>query len=144
MKFTHLFLVVVMAFGVALPSISLSQGTTPNGPPANPPTTPNGPAATPPVTPNGGGGGSRALDNPLQVDSLEDLLVAILRIVIVLATPIVVLFIILAGFKYVTARGDAAKTKEATLALTYAVIGGILIIGAVAIAEIIGNIVEAF
>ncbi len=55
-----------------------------------------------------------------------------------------VIFIILAGFKYVTARGNATQVQEATRALTYAIIGGVLIIGAVAIAEIIKNLVTAF
>jgi hypothetical protein len=125
--------------------VVLAQDTTPTGQPANPPTTPTGQTTNPPTTPRGNNtASSTALTNPLRVDSLEALLQAILQIVIVLATPIVVLFIILAGFKYVTARGDVAKTKEATLALTYAIIGGILIIGAVAISQIIGNLVAAF
>jgi hypothetical protein len=84
------------------------------------------------------------LVNPVRVDSIQELLQTILEIVIILATPIVVLFIIYAGFKYVTARGNATQIQEATQALTYAVIGGVLIIGAVAIAEIIKNLVNSF
>jgi Type IV secretion system pilin len=84
------------------------------------------------------------LVNPIKVDSIQELLQTILEIVIILATPIVVLFIIYAGFKYVTARGNASQIQEATQALTYAVIGGVLIIGAVAIAEIIKNLVTSF
>ncbi len=82
--------------------------------------------------------------NPLKINSLEDLLVAILNILIVLAAPIVVFFIIYAGFLYVTARGNAAQVEQATRALTYAIIGGVLIIGAVAIAEIVKNLVGSF
>ncbi len=92
----------------------------------------------------GGGDLTYSLKNPLAFDSIEDFIVAILNVVIVIATPIVVLFIILAGFKYVTARGNPTKIQEATQALTYAIIGGVLIIGAVAIAEIIKNLVTAF
>ncbi len=84
------------------------------------------------------------LINPLKFDNLEDLLGAILTIVVVLATPIVVFFIIYAGYLYVTARGNAAQTEQATRALTYAIIGGVLIIGAVAIAQIVKNLVTAF
>ncbi len=87
---------------------------------------------------------SYSLKNPLAFDSIQDFIVAILNVIIVIATPIVVIFIIFAGFKYVTAAGDAGKVKEATQALTYSVIGGVLIIGAVAIAEIIKNLVTAF
>ncbi|MEN9920700.1 MAG: hypothetical protein RL538_593 [Candidatus Parcubacteria bacterium] len=98
------------------------------------------------VQENEGGGGniSYALKNPLAFDSIEDFVVAILNVVIVIATPIVVLFIIFAGFKYVTARGNPGQIQEATQALTYAIIGGVLIIGAVAISKIIGNLVTAF
>lgn len=63
---------------------------------------------------------------------------------ITLAIPIVVLFIIFAGFKYVTAQGNSQQIKEANRALTYAIIGAILIIGAVALTEIIKNLVDAF
>lgn len=84
------------------------------------------------------------LVNPLRVDSLEGLLVAILNILIVLAVPIIVFFIIYAGFLYVTARGNAQQVEQATRALTYAVIGGVLILGAVAIAEIVQNLVGSF
>jgi hypothetical protein len=93
---------------------------------------------------NGGISGNYSLENPIKVDSIQDLLTIILKIVIILATPIVVLFIILAGFKYVTARGNANQIEDATKALTNAIIGGVLIIGAVAISEIIKNLVNSF
>ena len=100
-----------------------------------------------PVTPPAGGGGtslSYSLNNPLAFDSIQDFIVAVLNIFIIIATPIVVIFIILAGFKYVTARGNPADIQQATRALTYAIIGGVLIIGAVAIAEIIRGLVTSF
>lgn len=84
------------------------------------------------------------IKNHLAVNSIEELLVAILNILIVLATPLIVLYIIYAGFLYVTARGNAEQTKQATNALTYAIIGGVLIIGAVALSTIIANIVGSF
>lgn len=90
---------------------------------------------------------SERLANPLAgsgITSVNGLLVAILNIVIVLAMPIIVFFIILAGFKYVTARGNATQTEEATRALTYAIIGGVLVLGAVAISAIIGDVVTQF
>lgn len=85
-----------------------------------------------------------ALENPLKVSSLEDLLVALLNIVVVLATPIIIFFIIYSGFMYVTAQGEPAKLTIAKNALMYAIIGGVIIIGAVAISQIIGNLVGAF
>ena len=87
---------------------------------------------------------SISITNPLRVGSLNDLLLAILNIIIVLAIPVVVFFIIYAGFLYVTARGNASQVEQATRALTYAIIGGVLIVGAVAIAEIVRNLVGSF
>ncbi len=60
-----------------------------------------------------------------------------------LATPIIVIFIIYGGFLYVTARGNTEQISQATKTLTYAIIGGILIIGAVAISQIVGDTVSA-
>jgi len=91
-----------------------------------------------------GSGISYCLESYLPFDSAEQLIVAILRIFITIATPIIVLFIIYAGFKYVTAQGNAQQVQEATRALTYAIIGAVLIIGAVAISEIIASTVGAF
>lgn len=84
------------------------------------------------------------LVNPLKMKTAEDLLTTILEIVVILATPFIVFFIIYAGFLYVTARGNAEQITQANRALTYAIIGGVIIIGSVAIATIVKNIVSAF
>jgi hypothetical protein len=89
-------------------------------------------------------GQSIQLRNPLAVTSIEELLVAILNILIIIAIPLIVFYIIYAGFLYVTARGNAQQVEQATRALTYAIIGGVLIIGAVAISEIVKNLVGSF
>lgn len=123
-----------------------AQGTpTPApGTPGTPTPAPGNPG-TPTPAPGGPQSGSDALINPLSgVTSVNDLLVAILNVLIIIATPIIVIFIILAGFKYVTARGNPSKIEEAHKALTYAIIGGVLIIGAVALSTIVSNLVNAF
>lgn len=76
--------------------------------------------------------------------TFEGLLVAILNAFIVIAIPIIVLFIIYSGFLYVTAKGNAEQLQQATRSLTYSIIGAVIIIGAVAIAEVIKNVVDAF
>lgn len=78
------------------------------------------------------------------MDSLNDFLIAILDLIMVLMIPVIVFFIIFAGFKYVTARGNPATIGEATRALTYAVIGGVIILGAVAISQMIKSTVDQF
>lgn len=86
------------------------------------------------------------LKSPLDpsITTVEGLLVAILNIFIVIVTPIIVLFIIYAGFLYVTARGNAQQVEQATRALTYAIIGGVIVLGAVAISQILANVVDSF
>lgn len=84
------------------------------------------------------------LDNPLLFPKITDLLVAVLNVAIIIAIPIVVLFLIYAGFLYVTARGNAEKIQVASRALTYGIIGGVIIIGSVAITTIIKNVATAF
>ncbi len=88
--------------------------------------------------------GATQIISPIKVTSIAGLLEAILNIVIVLATPFIVFFIIYAGFLYVTARGNAEQVKQASNALLYAVIGGVIIIGSVAIATIVKNLVGSF
>jgi hypothetical protein len=90
------------------------------------------------------GGLSYSLNNPLQFNSLEALIVGILNVLLVIAVPIIVFFIIFAGFSYVTAQGNPEKIKQASRSLTYAIIGGVLILGSVAIAEILKSVVESF
>ena len=84
------------------------------------------------------------LANPLKVKTIGDLLVAIINIVMILMVPVIVFFIIYSGFKYVVARGNASQVEEASQSLFYAILGGVLILGAFAIANIIQSIVTAF
>lgn len=87
------------------------------------------------------------LNDPLKnsgIVSIEGLVKTLLNVLIVIAAPIVVIFIILSGFKYVTAQGDPGKLEEAKRALVYAIIGGVIIVGATAIFEIIVNTINAF
>jgi len=84
------------------------------------------------------------LINPLKINSLEGLLIAILNIVMVLMIPVIVFFIIYAGFLYVTARGNVTQVQDATRALTYAIIGGVLVLASVGISVIIKSTVDEF
>lgn len=89
-------------------------------------------------------GESVTLRNPLVTDSIQEFLLAVLRIFMIVAIPIVIFFIILAGFKFVTAQGNAEELQTAKRALLYALIGGLIILGALAIVGIITNLVGVF
>jgi|GEM_PF-1386313 len=84
------------------------------------------------------------LNNPLQFGNFEDLIVGVLNVLLIIAVPIIIFFIIFAGFSYVTAQGNPEKISQASRSLTYAIIGGVLILGAVAISEIIKSVVCEF
>lgn len=86
----------------------------------------------------------REFKNPLAFPSITELMQALLNMVIVISIPFVMLFIIYAGFKYVTAQGNPEKLQEANRALLYGIIGGVIIVGAVAILQIVENTVNAF
>lgn len=90
-----------------------------------------------------GSGNSSACDpkeqlcNPLKVQTIEGFLSAILQVLVVFATPIVVFYIMYAGYLFVTARGDTSKIEDARRALLWAVVGGVIILGASVIATVI-------
>ncbi len=83
------------------------------------------------------------LKNPLDksISSIPAFFQAVIDILLVFAIPFVVFFIIWAGFLYVTARGNPDKIKQAHNALLYALIGGLLILGANVLLDIITNTV---
>ena len=89
------------------------------------------------------GGSNISLVNPLGNVTIEQFFLKIIDIVLVFAIPIIVIFIMLAGFKYVTANGNTEKIQSATTALTWAVIGGVLILGAKAILTLIQGTITA-
>lgn len=91
------------------------------------------------------GTGNVTLNNPLgQGTTLTGFIQEILDVILIFAVPLIVFFIILAGFNYVMARGNPGKVQEASKALLYAVIGGVIILGAYVILEVISGTIDAF
>ncbi len=88
----------------------------------------------------GQGGG---LSNPLKAQTITEFLVNILDILLTLALPVIVFFIIYGGFKLVTAQGEPGKITDARKAITWAVIGGVVVLASKLILEIIQNTVSA-
>lgn len=84
-----------------------------------------------------------SITNPLKADNITELFEAIIDILLVFAIPLIVFFIIYAGFLYVTARGNESTISKAHMALLYALIGGVLILGAKVLIEVIGGTVDA-
>lgn len=75
--------------------------------------------------------------NPIDSTTLDGFLLKLLDVVILIGAIAVVFFLILAGFKYVTARGDEKQISSATSTLTWTVVGAAIILGARVIASAI-------
>lgn len=82
-----------------------------------------------------------SLENPLRFDSIERFIEGVLKAVVMIALPIIVAFIVYAGFKYIFARGNPGKIGEAHKNFTFVIIGTILILGAWVLATLIGGTV---
>lgn len=85
---------------------------------------------------------AQTFTNPIQAADLNSFLVQVLDVVILLGSIAVVFFLIMAGLKYVTARGDEKQISEATKTLTYTIIGGAIVLGAKVIAMTIDSTVR--
>lgn len=90
----------------------------------------------------GGSSGEGFFTNPIKAEDLSSLLQDILQVVIMLGAIVVVFFYILAGFKYVTARGDEKQISSATKTLTWTTVGAFIILGAQVIATAIEGTVS--
>lgn len=82
-------------------------------------------------------GGSPTLLNPLGVTSFSALVEKLLNAAILIGIPIAVLFIVLAGFKFVFAQGNPDALKKARHNFLYTVIGIAIFVGASLIATVI-------
>ena len=86
----------------------------------------------------------QSLSNPIGYSTITDFLADVLEVIIIFAIPIVIFFLIYAGFQYVTARGNPEQIKTASHALLFGVIGGVIILASTALLVIVKNLVESF
>ncbi len=74
---------------------------------------------------------SGRLDNPLGgVNSLTSFLAAVLNAIVVIVFPIIVLFMVFIGFKFIAAQGNAEEIKKVRSLFFWAVVGALLVLGA--------------
>jgi hypothetical protein len=83
------------------------------------------------------------IDNPLGNTGLLDLFDKVLEGLILLATPIVIVMVIYAGFLFVTAQGNVTKLETAKRAIAYALLGALILLGATAISALIQGSIES-
>lgn len=78
-----------------------------------------------------------AIDNPLGNATLLGILELIINGIIFIATPVIVLMVIYAGFLFVWAQGNPERLNDAKNAITYALLGALVLLGAHAISALI-------
>ena len=88
--------------------------------------------------------GSNGLCNPLNssFSSIPNFIAGALKVMVQVAIPIIALFMVYAGFKFVTARGNSEQITSAKENFMYVIIGAILILGAWVIATLIGGTIS--
>lgn len=83
-------------------------------------------------------GGSATIQNPIgQGTTISGFIDKLLTAVIQIGIPIAVLFIILAGFKFIVAQGKPAELEAARRNFLHVVIGVAIFLGASALAKLI-------
>ncbi len=83
------------------------------------------------------------LSNPLKASSISELLTVVLQAVVRLGAIFLVLALVYVGFLFVQAQGKEEKIRDARQALMWTVIGGLILLGAEAIALVIESTVNA-
>jgi len=82
---------------------------------------------------------NQTLSNPAKDVSLEGFISDFLKAIVEISLPILTLFIVYAGFMFVTARGNEEKLKKAKSNFLYVILGAILILGAWVLATLIAS-----
>jgi len=86
---------------------------------------------------------SAQITNPISSPDLSTLLNRIIDIIIMLATPIVVVSVIYSGFLFVTAGGNEQKITLAKKILFWTLIGALILLGARVIATAVSGTVDS-
>jgi len=82
------------------------------------------------------------LENPINSETIQQLLTAILKIVVEIGVVVLVMAIIWVGFMFVKAQGEPAELEKARKAFLYTVIGAGVVLGAKVIQEAIKATVD--
>jgi hypothetical protein len=76
-----------------------------------------------------------------QFSTIPNFISGFLKVVVLIALPIISLFMVYSGFLFVKARGNPEQLKQARANFVYVIIGSIFILGAWVFATLIGGTV---
>lgn len=82
------------------------------------------------------------LQNPTSVDGIADFVALVLKVMVMVALPVISFFIVYSGFLFISAQGNPEGLSKAKTNLMYVIIGAALILGAWVIATMIGGTVS--
>ncbi len=82
------------------------------------------------------------LDNPIKAKTFQELVEAILEVVVAIGTPIAILAIIYSGFLFVSARGNSEKLVKAREAFMWTIIGVAVLLGAKVLSTVISGTIK--
>jgi hypothetical protein len=88
------------------------------------------------------GAPEKGLQNPLKFDNINDFIAGTLRAIVMIAIPLITIFIVYAGFKFISARGNPGGLSEAKENFKWVILGAILILSAWVLATLIGGTVR--
>ncbi len=97
----------------------------------------------PPPDSGGGTVSVGTIQNPLSINSINEFLAKVLGLLVQLLVPIIVLFYVVTGLMFVTARGKPEKLALARKAFLYTTVGAAIVLGAWVLAEVISNTIDA-
>lgn len=80
--------------------------------------------------------------NPVSANSIQELVSQALKVMVMVALPIIGLFVVYSGFMFVFAQGNQEALQKAKRNFLFVILGAILILGAWVIASILGNTVS--
>ena len=86
----------------------------------------------------------KGLQNPLndQFSSIPAFIAGALKVLAMIALPIISLFVVISGFYFLTAQGNEHKLEEAKKNFFYVIIGALLILGAWILATLIAGTIS--
>lgn len=77
------------------------------------------------------------INNPISVNSIPEFIKKALELIIKIGIPLLVIMIVYSGAMYILAAGNATKLEHAHDSLLYTLVGGAILLGAWALAQLI-------
>ena len=86
--------------------------------------------------------GTSGLCNPLSFKTVQAFVEGALKVLVMIALPIIGFFIVFSGFQFILAQGNEGKLKNAKQNFVYVIIGAALVLGAWVLATLLGATVS--